>query len=56
MAVVLAGVNGKSILSINDLPEMWETFRKFNIKPVTSKYSVAEKTSTVGKELLVSNI
>ena len=55
MAVVLAEIKGKFILSINDLREMRSTFRKFNIKPVTLKYSVAEKTSTVGKELLVSN-
>ena len=55
MAIVLAEIKGKFILSINDLPEMRETFRKFNIKPVTLKYSIAEKTTTVGKELLVSN-
>jgi len=55
MAIILSGVEGKFILSINDLPEIREIFGTFNIKPVTLKYTVAKEKSTVGKELLVSN-
>jgi len=55
MADILGGLKAKFILSINDLPEMRETFKGFKIKSVTLKYSVAEKQSTVGKELLISN-
>ena len=55
MAEILAVIKAEFILSINDLPEMREVFKGLKIKPVSLKYSVAEKHSTVGKELLISN-
>ena len=55
MSEILGGLKAKFILSINDHPEMRETFKGFNFKPVTLKYTVAEKKATVGKELLISN-
>ena len=55
MADVLNGLKGKFMLSINDLPEMREAFKIFKIKPVILKYSASRQTSTVGKELLISN-
>lgn len=51
----LAKIKGSFILSINDLPEIRQIFKDFNIKPVELKYKVAQKKSTKGKELLVSN-
>ena len=55
MAIILDGLKAKFILSINDLPEMRETFKGFKIRPVTLKYSVAKDQNTVGKELLIRN-
>jgi DNA adenine methylase len=55
MADILAGMKAKFILSINDLPEMRETFKGFEIKPVTLKYSLAKDQNPIGKELLISN-
>lgn len=55
MAQILADVRAQFILSINDRPEMRETFKGFKIKPVRLKYSVKKEGLTEGKELLVSN-
>jgi len=55
MAEILAGVKGKFILSINDHPDMCETFERFSVRPVRLKYSASQKSWTEGKELLVSN-
>lgn len=55
MAEALVKIKGKFILSINDLPEMREAFKVFNIEPIVLKYSVSAKNSTIGKELLISN-
>ncbi len=55
MADLLAGVKGKWILSINDLPEIRKAFGRFCMKPVTLKYSVNKEANTVGRELLVAN-
>lgn len=55
MATILATIKSKFILSINDHPQMRDTFKAFKIKPVTLRYSVCEQKSTVGKELLVTN-
>jgi len=55
MASILSNLKSKFILSINDLPEMRETFQDFKIKPVTLKYSAARERSSEAKELLISN-
>ena len=55
MATVLADIKSNFILSINDHPEMRETFSAFKIKPVKLKYSIKRDTSTEGKELLIRN-
>ena len=52
LAELLAGISGKFILSINDVPEMREVFGRFTIKPVGVTYSLARKS---GKELLITN-
>jgi DNA adenine methylase len=54
MAAILKNVFGKFILSINDVPEMRETFKNFRI----SKYAVPYSTGThrtKGRELLIRN-
>lgn len=58
MAEILAKIKAKFILSINDLPEIRETFKEFKLKPVSLKYSVKQDKSeglTPAKELLITN-
>ena len=55
LSKALVKIKGSFILSINDLPETRQVFKAFNIKPVELKYSVAQKGTTKGKELLISN-
>ena len=55
MAKILASIEGKFILSINDHPEIRDLFKSFKIKPVELKYTVSKTEQTIGKELLVSN-
>ncbi len=55
MAQVLSGIKSRFILSINDVPEMRETFERFKVRVVTLKYTAAKEENTEGRELLVSN-
>jgi DNA adenine methylase len=55
MASVLAGINSRFILSINDHPEIMEVFKGFEIKPVTLNYTVSRGKQTKGRELLITN-
>ena len=55
MAELLLGIEGKFLLSLNDIPEVRETFKAFDIKPVTLKYSASGGPQTVGKEVLIRN-
>ena len=57
MAAILAALKGRFLMSINDVPQIRETFADFNIKEVTTTYSVSMKSLGKGqnKELLVSN-
>ena len=56
MAALLAGLKGRFILSMNDRPEVRETFAGFAIEEVTTRYSASWKAAkrTVG-ELLIGN-
>jgi hypothetical protein len=45
----------QDLLSINDMPEMRQVFKGFNMEPVTLKYSASRESWTRGKELLVRN-
>ncbi|OJY33185.1 MAG: DNA methyltransferase [Rhodobacterales bacterium 65-51] len=57
MADVLAGLKGRFILSINDVPEIREIFGRFQLTGVTTSYTIGDKSdrSTARAELLVSN-
>ena len=55
MNSILSKVKGKFLLSINDTPEIRETFKDFSVLAVTVPYTVAKKNGTVGKELLIRN-
>lgn len=55
MATVLAQVQGKFLLSINDMPEIREVFKQFKIEPASVRYSVNNKCAKVAAELLIRN-
>lgn len=56
LAGALAGLKGRFLLSINDCPEIRETFKSFQLEPVETTYTVKGKgAGTAAKELLVSN-
>jgi len=57
LAVVLGAARGRFILSINDRPEIRETFSAFEMKPVETTYTIATAhggPKRVG-ELIISN-
>lgn len=57
MAEQLAGIRGRFILSINDVPEVREIFARFAIEEVTTTYTVANTSerALARPELLVSD-
>ena len=55
MVAELAGIKGKLILSINDLPDIrGGMFRPFQISLVSRKYTIAKGKQTAGRELVIS--
>lgn len=54
MAQLLAGIKGKFLLSLNDLPEVRDVFRSFHISPVSTRYSAGKNNKSV-VELFVRN-
>lgn len=57
MAAQLASIDGKFLLSINDVPEIRAAFKKYNILDVQTNYSIGAKTDREKnrKELIISN-
>lgn len=55
LAHQLSSIKGKFIMSINDAPEIRQTFKKFNIKVVSTRYSLATDHVKNVKELLIYN-
>ena len=52
----LAGIQGKFILSLNDLPSVRELFSQFNLIDKTVRWSVRGKSSDEpDRELLITN-
>lgn len=55
MASVLRGLQGRFILSINDVPEIRKAFTGFTVKPVSLTYTVARSTNVhQARELIIS--
>ncbi|MDH7641180.1 DNA adenine methylase [Sphingomonas sp. MAHUQ-71] len=54
LAEQLAGIAGRFILSINDRPEVRETFARFHIAPIVTTYTVGAEARPAG-ELIISN-
>ena len=57
MAQQLAGIEGRFLLSFNDVPEIRTVFAAFHIAAVTTTYSITARTgdSKDRAELLISN-
>ncbi len=57
MAELLKGIKGTFIMSINDVPDIRETFAGFNMEEVLTSYTIGQTNESRGKraELLVSN-
>jgi DNA adenine methylase len=55
MAQALAGIKGRFLLSINDVPEIRETFAGFGMREVETTYSVCREEKQRVRELLVMN-
>lgn len=55
MAEVLAGLKGRFLLSINDVPEVRETFAAFRIEEVRTTYTITSGAARPAAELLISN-
>ena len=55
MADLLRSLKGRFILSLNDRPEVRETFSGFDFEEVTTRYSANAKSTRRAAELLISN-
>ena len=57
MAAQLGQINGSFLMSINDVPEIRETFAAFHQVKVETTYTLGKKTESRGKigELLIGN-
>jgi len=54
MAGILKAIKGRFILSLNDLPEVRETFQVFCFETVETRYSVQPKATRRVGEVLIS--
>jgi len=54
LAALLAEVKGCFLMSINDVPEIRQTFSALHIEEVTTTYSIGENR-TIVPELFISN-
>ncbi|PZQ82644.1 MAG: DNA methyltransferase [Ancylobacter novellus] len=53
LAELLGQLQGRFIVSINDVPEIRRIFSGFHMMPLKLKYSIAQKASTEAAELLI---
>lgn len=55
LAEVLSTLSGRFIMSLNDRPEVRETFKRFDIEAVKTTYSIASKGAKSVGEVIISN-
>ncbi len=55
MAELLSQINGKFILSLNDVPKVRAIFSRFKMQPIELAYSAQKKAGNRYKELLIKN-
>lgn len=56
MAKVLARIEGRFILSINDVPKIRELFGRYHLEEVSLTYSAAKGKGKKARELIVSSL
>ncbi len=54
LAMLLTGINGKFVLSLNDTPGVREVFSGFKISPVNTRYSCSRVKNSEAKEVLIT--
>lgn len=54
MAIRLSRLQGRFILSINDVPQIRELFGRFTLNPVGLRYSVSGGSGTEARELIIT--
>lgn len=55
LAEVLSTISGRFILSLNDRPEVRETFKCFHIEAVKTTYTIGSKGAKKAGEVIISN-
>ncbi len=55
LAKQLAGIKGKFLLSLNDMPEVWDCFAGFKLEEVKTRYTCGNNGSKAAGELLITN-
>ncbi len=55
LAEVLSAISSRFIMSLNDRPEVRETFQNFNIEAVKTTYTIAAKGAKKAGEVIISN-
>jgi DNA adenine methylase len=55
LSEILAKIEGKFILSINDVPDIRQIFSRFDIIPVTTHYTLGKGKKTTANELVIKN-
>ena len=55
MAALLADIQGRFIISLNDVPDVREIFAAFTIRAVSTSYSIAKTSNQRVREVLISN-
>ena len=55
LAEMLRGIEGRFLLSVNDVPELRTAFAWADIEPVQTRYSLGEVRGAVASELLIGS-
>lgn len=55
LAGQLAGIKGRFVLSLNDVPDVRVTFKAFTVIPVTTRYSCSKSANTQAREVVIKN-
>lgn len=56
LSAILSQIEGKFLLSINDVPEVRELFDGFRVKGISTTYTTASRSNSIqARELLVAN-
>lgn len=54
MATALAGIKGRFIMSINDVPEIRQLFARFELSEAKINYSISGGKGTAARELIIT--